>query len=149
MKIISSATTRTVAVTPYGTDLTQFYADHGIDPAGVTVEFEPHELRDVIRSDIYKAANLDLPSLVGITADAVAICMHYTAALSKALETAVDVSDVRTAMAGFAPAMTAFQDQIDAGTIKLPYLAKGGLGVVMPEIEAAGTAVAEVFESQT
>ena len=95
---------------------------------------------------IYTVA--DLPSLVGITADAVAICMHYAAALSKALETAVDVADLRTEMAGFAAAMTAYRDKIDAGTIKLPYLAKGGLNVVMPEIEAAGTAVAEVFEAQ-
>lgn len=142
MKIRNAGGT-VIAILPFGRDLDAYYAEYGLDPVAHSVEYSAEEQRQLTRRSIYNVA--DLPSLVGITADGVAIALHMLAKLSKALSTASDVSDLRTALSGFETEMSAYAEAIDAGTVRLPYLAKGGLGVVMPEIQNAGTAVADVF----
>ena len=137
---------QTVAVVPVWRDLDAWFEENALAPAEHTVEYNDAERRQLIRTGIYSVA--DLPSLLGITADASAILLHVVAALAKAALTASDVSDFRDALAPFEPHLSAYADAIEAGTAKMPYLAKGGLSVVLPEIEAAGTAVAEVFETQ-
>ncbi len=136
---------KTVGVLSITTDLAAWYAEHGFDPATHTVEYTVDEQRFLVRQGIFNGV-ADLPSLVGTNADATAIALHAVATLMKALDTAADVSDLKTAMAPFLPALSAYHDQLAAQNINLPYLAKGGLGAVMPEIEAVGTQVAALFE---
>lgn len=141
---IKNAAGEVVGVVPYGTDLEAFYAAHDLESATHRVELDDRERRLALRSGIYRDV-ADLESLVGVMADAAAIALHVVAALSRSLETAVDIADVRADLAAFREPLTAYAGRIDDGSIELPYLVKGGLGVVLPEIEQAGTGVATVL----
>ena len=61
------------------------------------------------------------------------------AVLLRSLETATDLADLRADLAGFQAALSGDAGRIDDSSIQVPYLVKGGLDVVMPEIEAAGS----------
>ncbi len=144
--MIKNAEGTVVGVAPLGIDLERYYSDIGVDPETVTIELSADEARQLVRTSLYRNV-ADLPSLLGVTADTAAICMDALATLVAALETATTVEELRAAMAGFAPHLSAYADDLDAGTAKLPYRAKGGLDAVMPEIRDIGTRVAEVFEA--
>ncbi len=89
----------------------------------------------------------DLPSLLGVTADMAAINGHAWATLLGALQTATSVEELRTAMTPFIPQYVQYAEDIASGDAKMPYIEKGGIDTIMPEIKAVGTRVAEYFTS--
>ncbi|ETX03593.1 MAG: hypothetical protein ETSY1_46845 (plasmid) [Candidatus Entotheonella factor] len=135
-----------VAVLSMVADLHEFYREWGKDPNTHSVEYSPQELRLMARRGIYTVA--DLPSLLGVTSDMAAINGHAMATLLGALQSATSVEELRAAMSPFTAPYVQYAEALDSGEAKMPYIEKGGLEVIMPEIQEVGTRVAQYFTTE-
>ena len=103
----------------------------------------PKEELFLLREQIATEAG-DTLSLLGTTNDTAMLALHGLASLATALSTATSLAQVRAAAEPFAAQAADFLANVEAGTVRLPYIAKGVNGT-MAEIETRATAVSEAL----
>ncbi|KMW56987.1 hypothetical protein AIOL_001945 [Candidatus Rhodobacter oscarellae] len=112
-------------------------------PLGVEVSYGPDEIRAQIRQRIDERAG-DSLSRLGTTSDAAALAVFGLASLVAKLSTAGSLAEVRAAAEPFAAMSADFLAKVEAGDVKLPFMAKG-IEATIAEIETRATAVTEAL----
>ena len=111
--------------------------------ASLSVEYTADEIRAQIRQRIDERAG-DSLSLLGTTSDAAALVVFGLASLVAKLSTANSLAEVRAAAEPFADMSAEFLAKVEAGDVKLPFMAKG-IEATIAEIETRATAVTEAL----
>jgi hypothetical protein len=143
LKIVDKTTLRTQAVLPVSQAPQAFFDEVGLDPADYEIVYSPEEQTEIRRRDLAYSVG-DVTDLLDSVSDAAGIALAAIATLSKSLATATTLTELKTAMAPYAPALTAFIDKADAGDTVLPFKAKGTLDEVLGAVSAVATRVSEV-----
>ena len=111
--------------------------------ASLSVEYTADEIRAQVRQRIDERAG-DSLSMLGTTSDAAALAVFGLASLVAKLSTAGSLAEVRAAAEPFAAMSADFLGKVEAGEVKLPFMAKG-IEATIAEIEARATAVTEAL----
>lgn len=124
--------------------MTQQNDDDVLSPELISITPETKEESvALVRSGIEKSVG-DNASLLGTTSDATHLLLYGFTSLIAKLHNANSLADVKEAAAPFAELSAGFQERLENGEVKLPFMDKG-LDVVVGDIERRATVVADVL----